>query len=57
MIDGKIYVTEDTGPGVKGRWVDCFVETMSEVNSWDTGWKSVYSVTFVEWEEMVVTYN
>ena len=57
MIDGKIYVTEDTGPGVKGRWVDCFVETMDEVNSWDTGWKSVYSVTFVEWEEMVVTYN
>ncbi len=50
MIDGKIYVTEDTGPGVKGRWVDCFVETMDEVNSWDTGWKSVYSITFEEYE-------
>lgn len=57
MIDGKIYVTEDTGPGVKGRWVDCFVETMDEVWAWPTGWKSVYSVEFVEWEEIVVTCN
>lgn len=56
MIDGKIYVTEDTGPGVKGRWIDCFVETMDEVNSWDTGWKSVYSVTFVTKERYVLKY-
>ena len=48
MVDGKVYVTEDTGSGVKGLWVDCFVETMSEVRAWDTGYKSVYSVTFKE---------
>lgn len=45
-IDGKLYVTEDTGPGVKGAWVDCFVETMEEVRAWDTGYKSVYSVSY-----------
>ena len=50
MIDGKLYVTEDTGPGVKGHWVDCFVETMDEVRSWPTGWKSVYAVTMVEYD-------
>lgn len=50
MIDDKLYITEDTGPGVKGHWVDCFVETMDEVNYWDTGWKSVYSVTIEERE-------
>lgn len=42
----KIYITEDTGPGVRGRWVDCFVETMDEVNSWPTRWDSVYGVEY-----------
>ena len=46
MIEGKLYRTEDTGPGVKGYWIDCFVETMSEVHAWDTGYKSVYSVSY-----------
>lgn len=48
--DRKIYVTEDTGPGVRGLWVDCFVETMDEVRSWPTRWESVYRVTFVTHE-------
>ena len=48
MIDGKVYVTEDTGANVKGLWVDVFVETMEEVWSWDTGYRSVFSVEYVE---------
>ena len=48
MIEGKVYNTEDTGPGVRGLWVDCFVETMSEVYAWNTGFKSVYSVSYEE---------
>lgn len=47
MIEGKVYICEDTGGNVKGRWADCFVETMEEVYAWDTGWKSVHSVEFV----------
>lgn len=46
MIDGKIYVTEDTGPGVKGLWVDVFVETMEEVQSFGSHYTDVYNVTF-----------
>ena len=41
--DRKVYITEDCGPGVQGYWIDCFVETMSEVRSWDTGWRPCYS--------------
>lgn len=45
MIEGKVYVTEDTG-AFSGLWVDCFVETMEEVYAWNTGYKSVYSVSY-----------
>ena len=41
----KTYVTEDTG-AFSGRWIDCFVETMYEVETWQTGWKDCYSVEF-----------
>lgn len=50
MVDGKVYVAEDTGSGVKGLWIDCFVETMEEVWEWDTGYKSAYSVSYEEHE-------
>lgn len=42
----KIYRCEDCGPGVKGQWVDCFVETYSEVQSWNTRYDNVYLVKF-----------
>ena len=47
-LDGelKTYVTEDTG-AFSGKWIDCFVETLEEVHSWNTGYKDVYSVEFV----------
>ena len=43
----KVYEAQDTGPGVQGYWIDCFVESMDEVISWPTGWFPVYSVTYV----------
>lgn len=48
MIEGKIYRCADTGGAVKGRWVDCYVPDMQSVRSWETGYKSVYSVNFTE---------
>lgn len=44
--DLKVYEAQDTGPGVQGYWIDCFVETMDEVRGWPTGWFPVYSVTY-----------
>lgn len=49
MIDGHVYVAEDTG-AFRGLWIDCFVETMEEVDSWPTGYKSVYTVSYVTHE-------
>jgi len=48
MVDGKIYVTEDTGPGVQGAWIDTFVETMDEVNSFSSHYTGVYSVKYIK---------
>ena len=42
----KVYVTEDTGPGVRGKWIDCFVLTMDEVDYWPTRYETVYSVSY-----------
>lgn len=44
----KIYITEDTGPGVRGRWVDCFVESMEEVYYFPTRYESVYRVIYTD---------
>ena len=43
----KVYQTEDTGPGVQGLWIDCFVESMDEVKSWPTRWDSVFRVEYI----------
>lgn len=45
MIDGKVYIAEDTG-AFRGLWIDCFVETMEEVREFNTRYESVYSVSF-----------
>ena len=47
MVDDKIYVTEDTGPGVRGRWIDVFVESMDEVHSFSSHYTDVYYVEFI----------
>ena len=41
----KTYVTEDTG-AFRGKWIDCFVETMDEVQTWATGYYPVYKVSY-----------
>ena len=47
MIDGKVYIAEDTG-AFSGLWIDCYVETMDEVRSWNTRYETVYSVSYEE---------
>ena len=43
----QVVVTEDTGPGVVGRWCDVFVETMYGVETWNTRYDSVWRVSYV----------
>ena len=44
----RTFVAEDTGPGVKGRWLDLFYEDYSDVLSFPTGYYEVYSVSWSE---------
>jgi len=47
-IDGKLYITEDTGPGVQGMWVDVFMPDYESMAAFGSHYSIVYSVSFVE---------
>lgn len=47
LIDGKIYVTEDTGPGVQGLWVDVFRPDYESMSAFGSHYSDVYYVTFI----------
>lgn len=44
----RVFVAEDTGPGVNGRHLDLFYETYDEMASFPTGYYAVYSVWYEE---------
>lgn len=48
----RVFVAEDTGPGVNGRHLDLFYEEYDDVISFPTGYYAVYSV----WYEEVTYY-
>lgn len=43
----QIVITEDCGPGVKGHWIDVFVDSYDQVVNWNTRYDSVYRVHYV----------
>lgn len=48
----RVFVAEDTGPGVQGRHLDLFYETYDEMAAFPTGYYEVYDVWYEE-----VDYN
>lgn len=48
----RVFVAEDTGPGVQGRHLDLFYETYDEMAAFPTGYYEVFSVWYEE-----VDYN
>ena len=48
----RVFIAEDTGPGVNGRHLDLFYEEYDDVISFPTGYYEVYSV----WYEEVTYY-
>lgn len=44
--DKKIYHAEDCGPGVQGKWIDCFRDNYSDMAAFPTGYFPCYLVTF-----------
>lgn len=45
----QIMVTEDCGPGVRGQWIDVFVDSYDQVVNWNTRYDSVYRVKYVQY--------
>ena len=47
LIDGKVYVAEDTGL-ISGPWIDLFMPSYEEMSAFGSHWTDVYSVEFEE---------
>jgi 3D (Asp-Asp-Asp) domain-containing protein len=48
----RVFVAEDTGPGVQGRHIDLFYDTYEEMSAFPTGYYEVYSVWYEEVDYM-----
>lgn len=46
----RTVITEDTGPGVQGHWIDVFVDSYDQVINWNTRYDNVYRVKYIEHE-------
>jgi len=44
----QVVITEDCGPGVRGHWIDMFVDSYDQVINWNTRYDSVYRVHYIE---------
>lgn len=53
LIDGKVFVAEDTGPGVVGHWIDTFMPDYESMVSFGSHWAEVYSVEYIQTEPRV----
>ena len=50
----RVFVAEDTGPGVRGYWLDLFYYDMEDIYGFPTGYYTVYSVEYIT-ETVVAT--
>lgn len=43
----RVFIAEDTGSGVKGKWLDLFYVDYADVVNFPVGWYQVYNVEYV----------
>jgi len=53
----RVFIAEDTGSGVKGKWLDLFYVDYADVVSFPVGYYEVYSVEYVYGEVPANTYS
>ena len=53
----RVFIAEDTGSGVKGKWLDLFYEDYSDVVNFPVGYYEVYSVEYVYGEVPASNYS
>ena len=49
--EDRIYVAEDTGPGVRGYWIDTYQDDMSDVTGYNTRYEYCYTCDIEEYSE------
>lgn len=49
--EDRVYIAEDTGPGVQGLWIDTYQDDMSDVYGYNTRYETVYICDFEDYEE------
>jgi len=42
--EDRVYIAEDTGPGVRGMWIDTYQNDMEDVYSYNTRYETVWTV-------------
>lgn len=53
----RVFIAEDTGSGVRGKWLDLFYEDYSDVVNFPVGYYEVYSVEYVYGEVPASNYD
>lgn len=53
----RMFVAEDTGGAVRGKWIDLFYEDYGEMASFPTGYYEVYSVAYVYTDKEIEYYD
>lgn len=53
----RVFIAEDTGSGVKGKWLDLFYVDYADVVSFPVGYYEVYSVEYVYGEVSANNYS
>ena len=51
----RVFIAEDTGSGVKGKWLDLFYVDYADVVSFPVGYYQIYSVEYV-YEQVPCSY-
>lgn len=55
--EDRIYIAEDTGPGVVGMWIDTYQDDMDDVVYYNTRYETVYTVSLEEYTVLSSNYD
>lgn len=52
--EDRVYVAEDTGPGVRGYWIDTYQDDMSDVTGYNTRYEICYTCEVEEYSYLLL---
>lgn len=51
--EDRVYIAEDTGPGVRGYWIDTYQDDMSDVIGYNTRYEYCYTCDVIEYSYLL----